>query len=56
MFFGEICDSIRGRIDCRQKSKPKSDRLLDQRLVWSLLRSLINHNQLSEQISPLLVL
>jgi len=28
MFFGEIYDSIRGRIDCRQKIKPKSDRLL----------------------------
>jgi len=28
MFFGEICDSIRGKIDCRQKIKPKSDRLL----------------------------
>ncbi len=30
MFFGEICDSIRGKIDCRQKIKPKSDRLLEQ--------------------------
>ena len=29
MFFGEICDSIRGKIDCRQKIKPKSDRLLE---------------------------
>jgi hypothetical protein len=29
MFFGEIYDSIRGRIDCRQKIKPESDRLLD---------------------------
>jgi hypothetical protein len=29
MFFGEIYDSIRGRIDCRQKIKPKSDRLLE---------------------------
>ena len=28
MFFAEIYDSIRGRIDCRQKIKPKSDRLL----------------------------
>jgi hypothetical protein len=28
MFFGEIYDSIRGRIDRRQKIKPKSDRLL----------------------------
>jgi hypothetical protein len=28
MFFGEIYGSIRGRIDCRQKIKPKSDRLL----------------------------
>jgi len=28
MFFGEIYDSIRGRIVCRQKIKPKSDRLL----------------------------
>ena len=28
MFVGEICDSIRGKIDCRQKIKPKSDRLL----------------------------
>ena len=28
MFFREIYDSIRGRIDCRQKIKPKSDRLL----------------------------
>ena len=29
MFFGEICNSIRGKIDCRQKNKPKSDRLLE---------------------------
>ena len=29
MFFGEIYDSIRGRIDCRQKIKPESDRLLE---------------------------
>jgi len=28
MFFGEIYDSIRGIIDCRQKIKPESDRLL----------------------------
>ena len=28
MFFGEIYDSIRGRIDFRQKIKPESDRLL----------------------------
>ena len=31
MFFGEICNSIRGKIDCRQKIKPKSDRLLEGR-------------------------
>jgi hypothetical protein len=28
MFFGEICDSIRGKIDCRPKNQAKSDRLL----------------------------
>jgi hypothetical protein len=33
MFFGEIYDSIRGRIDCRQKIKPKSDRLLAEDLL-----------------------
>jgi len=33
MFFGEIYDSIRGRIDCRQKINPKSDRLLGVALV-----------------------
>ena len=32
MFFGEICDSIRGKIDYRQKIKPKSDRLLEGRV------------------------
>ena len=31
MFFGEICDFIRGKTDCRQKIKPKSDRLLGAR-------------------------
>ena len=29
--LGEICDSILGKIDCRQKIKPKSDRLLVER-------------------------
>jgi hypothetical protein len=33
MFFGEIYHSIRGRIDCRQKIKPKSDRLLASKLA-----------------------
>ena len=33
MFFGEIYDSIRGRIDCRQKIKPESDRLLGEIFV-----------------------
>jgi hypothetical protein len=31
MFFGEIYDSIRGKIDCRQKIKPRSDRLPELR-------------------------
>ena len=35
MFFGEICDSIRGKIDCRQKIKPKSDRLLAKKAFLS---------------------
>ena len=37
MFFGEIYDSIRGRIDAGKKIKPKSDRLLDASVTARLV-------------------